>query len=73
MYYMRLYLITLLLLFFLLQAMAAQQKREEEGGHRFELALYRNSDLFELCSEHSEGVCVWVLVCAFVCVVAGAH
>ena len=66
-----LYLITHLLLFFLLQAMAAQQKREEEGGHRFELALYRNSDLFELCSEHSEGV--WVWVCAFVCVVAGAH
>ena len=30
-------------------------EEEEVEEDKFELALYRNSDLFKLCSEHSEG------------------
>ena len=35
-------------------------EEEEVEEHKFELALYRNSDLFELCSEHSEGASPYI-------------
>ncbi|CAI8024833.1 hypothetical protein GBAR_LOCUS14386 [Geodia barretti] len=36
-------------------------EEEEVEEDKFELALYRNSDLFKLCSEHSEGTSVYFM------------
>lgn len=35
--------------------MAAQEAKSENGEQKFELALYHNSDLFDLCSKNSDG------------------